>query len=106
MTVTSYNSIYSYGAFSDSAAAECILERPTVNYAYAPLLEFNPNAGSLSNTETLTGCEVFTNAGVNAIGNVTHFGFTMDDSSGNVLAYPGPIYAGGYDFLVYWRASS
>lgn len=105
-TIGSYNSIYNYGYFSDSAIGECILERPSVNNTPTPLLQVNPNAGSLSNTETLNYCEVGTNGGGNGVGNVTHFYYTMYGNSGNVLAYPGPIYGNGYDFLIYWRASS
>ncbi len=105
-TIDSFNSIYNYGSFSDSAIGECILERPSVNNAPTPLLEVNPNAGNLRDTETLNSCEVGTNGGGNGVGNVAHFYYTMYGDSGDVLAYPGSIYGNGYNYLVYWKASS
>ena len=100
-----YNSVYNYGHFSDSAIGECIVERPTINNNFTALLEYNPGSSS-HHTETLTSCTVGTNQSSNGIGNLAHFYYSMYDNSGNLLAYPGSISSSGYDYPVYWRASS
>ena len=85
--------------FSDSATGECIAERTGNNsggYYYLP--DFN--------TEQFSGCTIDTNTDVEPIGYWTHVYHTMTSdgtSSGTVLAYPGALTNGGYDFPVYWK---
>lgn len=100
-----YNSytIRNSSYFSDSATGECIVERPTNTSTggYYQLGDFG--------TIHLTGCTIDTNTQVNGVGNYPHVYYTMTSdgtSKGNVLAYPGSITGGGYDFPVYWRASA
>ena len=87
--------IYQY--FSDSASAECIVERPSINGSATPLAEFN----APSNSITISNCTAGTNSSGDGVGNVTHHYVTMWDGS-TELAYPSSISSDGYSFPVIW----
>ncbi len=85
---------------SDSATAECVVERPTPSGNFSgDLADLN----SPSNTLTIDNCSVGTNASGSqtGIGNVAHRDLSMWDGS-TELAAPGAVSDDGNSFPVYW----
>jgi len=82
-------------AFSDSASAECIVERPSINTGPRPLAQFG--------TISIRGCDAYTNGqrGMAAIGYFPHDLINMV-KDGVTLASPGPL-TNGNDFTVTWQ---
>jgi Peptidase A4 family len=100
MTTGVYNSYTLQGSqyLSDSASAECIVERPSINGGNASLAEFNPPSHSIN----IIGCAAGTNSGANGVGNVNHHYVTMwSDDFSRELAFPGSI-TNGWDYPTYW----
>lgn len=105
VTINNYNS-YTHttgnGAyFSDSATGECTLEHIKVGDGlYQDLAEFNPNGGR---TEEFDSCEIIDRNGVQkSVGGWPNRALQIWVGS-TELAYPGSLFNGGQDFLVYWR---
>jgi hypothetical protein len=106
-TTGSYNSHTQSGSgtyFSDSATGECVVERVTNGLNQLdPLAEFNPS----TKTEEINNCEIINSSGAEqSVGNWSHIAYQITNSSGTVLAYPGPLDSTGQNFPVHWQQSS
>src|SRR5205814_2221016 len=87
-------------AFSDSATAECIVERPVINGSNALLANF----GQVN----ITGCGAYTNSqnpyAMAPIGNFAPCQLNMTDEHNTALASTDTLTNGG-DFMVTWKST-